>query len=806
MAQASIASVVVHDSVELSAALRDAENGGEIRLAPGEYGELHIYVPYGHAYGAFPETVTIRSDDPDNPAIFTKLYLREVTNLAFEHVVFDFTIPPGTDSSQLDHTRPFQVIDSQKIAIRNSEFDGDRAESDIVYMDGYGAAIGLTIRGSQDVAVEGNRFHDWYRAALTDNSDDLRFVGNEVYDIRSDGFDFAGVQGLLIAENHMYDFFAHPDDIAHRDMIQFWSAGVTRPSTDVVIRNNVLDSGDGDWTQSIFIRNEAVDTGAAGAEMFYRNFSITDNFIRNAHVHGITVGETDGLEIRNNTLIHNTAGGDDGAVNRPGITMKDASRNVIIENNIAHTYPPVGMGDASWIVRDNLVVQRTDPEAGNHYDRLFIGATIPGKVDYAYLQPLPGGLIASEGLGADISWFYDGAEELTALLVAEELATVAPEGLARFGFDARYSVNAAGVVDPGDAVYSWDFGDGSFADGPVASHEYTQPGTYTVTLVVQHSNGEIDTDQRQVTAQDPLRLRLDAINGELRDGSSFASTPVAEEEPPTGLIEEDAIRLTDTTGFTVEDAPQIYDLDTFSVSFAMKAENGPASDGEIFRLHTAMRLKANADGELYFEFTNRDEEFFKLTTSQANTLDGRWHTVLITNDGINTRIYVDGNLKGLAQMPGGTQPQESWAPAFGPIYNMHGFDGLIDRFEIWAKPQAESGDGMMETNTGPQEDGFLNIDRVFDFVSNSGGFIAGAEDTGQTQGAFGYPTRSQGFGDDEAGAQTVAFVDGAWVAVNIADGFSGSILGGGYEQERGAGAAESQGLPADADFADSLVF
>ena len=43
------------------------------------------------------------------------------------------------------------------------------------------------------------------------------------------------------------------------------------------------------------MRNEMVDQGKAGLEMYYQNITIENNVIYNAQTHGITVGETTGL-------------------------------------------------------------------------------------------------------------------------------------------------------------------------------------------------------------------------------------------------------------------------------------------------------------------------------------------------------------------------------------------------------------------------------------------------------------------------------------------------------------------------------
>ena len=152
--------------------------------------------------------------------------------------------------------------------------------------------------------------------------------------MRSDGFNFADVDNVLIEGNHFESFIGSLDSSDHRDFIQFWTTSTTSPSTNVVIRENLLDVGDGDWTQSIFIRNELVDQGHAGQEFFYSNFLIEDNIIRNTHQHGITVGEVDGLVIRNNTVMEGQ--GDNTSGTTPRINVSEDALNVTITQNIAH--------------------------------------------------------------------------------------------------------------------------------------------------------------------------------------------------------------------------------------------------------------------------------------------------------------------------------------------------------------------------------------------------------------------------------------------------------------------------------------
>jgi PKD repeat protein len=65
-------------------------------------------------------------------------------------------------------------------------------------------------------------------------------------------------------------------------------------------------------------------------------------------------------------------------------------------------------------------------------------------------------------------------------------------------FNATASTAAAGrsIVS-----YEWDFGDGSFGDGAVASHIYATAGTFTVTLVVRDNTGQQHSSSKTVTVK-----------------------------------------------------------------------------------------------------------------------------------------------------------------------------------------------------------------------------------------------------------------------------------------------------------------
>ncbi len=61
-------------------------------------------------------------------------------------------------------------------------------------------------------------------------------------------------------------------------------------------------------------------------------------------------------------------------------------------------------------------------------------------------------------------------------------------------FDASSSYDPDGVI----VQYLWDFGDGIEAEGKVARHIYTEPGTYWVILVVIDNYGEEEVAEEEI--------------------------------------------------------------------------------------------------------------------------------------------------------------------------------------------------------------------------------------------------------------------------------------------------------------------
>ncbi|WP_168199330.1 right-handed parallel beta-helix repeat-containing protein [Pseudorhodobacter turbinis] len=231
--------------------------------------------------------------------------------------------------------------------------------------------------------------------------------GTNIHSIRMDGMNFPQVENVLIENNHIHDFSRSLESKDHADMIQFRTNKTDKPSRDIVIRDNLLNSGKGAYSQSIFMRNEEVDTGRSDTEMFYRNVTIENNMIINAHLHGITVGETDGLIIRRNTVVRN--GRSEGkkknpALWTPQIRVNKSSRNVLITRNITNKITGE-VGQADWRVTKNYPVQDLARGKSGFYGQVFDHSVLNDPTRPEAFRPQKGGPLDGADLGARLPVF-----------------------------------------------------------------------------------------------------------------------------------------------------------------------------------------------------------------------------------------------------------------------------------------------------------------------------------------------------------------------------------------------------------------
>ncbi|PIB26769.1 hypothetical protein BFP76_10980 [Amylibacter kogurei] len=366
---------------ELKSALSGAKSGDTIALSGGDYGGLYLN-------GAkFSQPITIKSANVKSPAKFSEMVLDGVSGISLQSLIFDYDHSSGDDY----YIQPFTVRNSKNVSLYNSIVDGDTDPR-----TGVGTGHGLQLENNDGLVIANNQISKFFRGMVTLNSDNVTVKGNNVHAIRSDGMDFAQVQNTLITQNYFHDFAAERNTDDHRDMIQFWTTNTTKPSANVTIKGNTFDIGNGSWTQSLFIYNERVSNDGAGANMFYKNFVIEDNVIYNYHLHGITVGPTNGLTIRNNTVLR--ANGNpraegnaeqQGDVTVPIILVYDGSKNVTVTGNLANDVQGF-KGQSGWRFDNNITI------SPNGYGKYFTQQSLKSGAPHKY-TPLPGSGISGYG-------------------------------------------------------------------------------------------------------------------------------------------------------------------------------------------------------------------------------------------------------------------------------------------------------------------------------------------------------------------------------------------------------------------------
>jgi Right handed beta helix region/PKD domain len=486
---AAQAQVEVRSAAELSNALRSARGGEVIRLAPGDYGRLELA---GHSRQplSFPSKLTLRSANPEKPASFSGVDLNFVNNIVLADLDLRYTFKPS-DSVR---TKPFTVRNSGGVAIIDSRFIGDKASGVGDDANGFGTGIGLDVSGSSDIRVERNSFTTWHRGAVFHRSRDIIVRENIVNELRSDGMNFAQVNKVLIEGNRFGNFRTSLKTGDHPDMIQFWTNRTTEPSTDITIKDNILDIGDGAWTQSIFIRNEEVDNGRAGPEMFYKNIVITGNFIRNSHSHGITVGETDGLVIANNTLVQAAPAPRPLHVTVPGINIKAANRNVRIVDNVSPRFSDPAPG---WTFENNLRVQRHFPRGPDFSGNYFVDGLVTGVAPLESFQFLPG-VLSGKAVGSAYNRF-DERPATPRLVIAS--APLSAGRLAEQRMEVASAYGPSGPIDLAGAKAEWNFEDGAVKQGLSVTHRYAAGGIHRPTVVVTLRDGRKIAGARSILVE-----------------------------------------------------------------------------------------------------------------------------------------------------------------------------------------------------------------------------------------------------------------------------------------------------------------
>lgn len=382
----------VSNATELQAALSQASGGDEIRLAGGDYGEISFT-----SDAQFTSEVRIVSADPDDVASFSRVTVKDASNLTFDNIKFDYTYSSDDGSG----ASRFRVIDSSEITFVNSEFSGDFASGTGTTADGTGYGRGLAIEGSSNIDIIDSEFHSWWKAISVTSCEDVNLIGNDIHTIRSDGINVGRSDGVLIEDNYIHDFGGAAGSGDHRDMIQVMRAS-EEGSSNITIRDNVFDVGEGDYTQTIFFGSDKAD--ASNPDDWHYNVVIEGNMIYNNHTNGIVLSMVDGLEITNNTLIA-VPREIEGGITIPKILSSSENKNVTIEGNV--TSDVAGYeGQSDWNVGDNVLIQNESPMLPGYYGNLFTVYATSAEDGYNQYGVISGSAIDNLNAGSPLAALF----------------------------------------------------------------------------------------------------------------------------------------------------------------------------------------------------------------------------------------------------------------------------------------------------------------------------------------------------------------------------------------------------------------
>ena len=341
--------VTVTTQEGLIAAIARAQSGDQIMLGTGNYGDVDIR---GKLWTA---DVTLVSATPANPARFDSITVNDVSHLALKSIHIGRALKAGEpDYFIIGNFRDVASVTLEDVFVRGS-LDGNAAN------DGNG----LNFVDSRDVTIKGSRFEQLGRGTQMSGSTNLRLIDNVFRNMRSDGMNFANVQNVTIDNNLFSDFMVGEGD--HPDAIQFWTAGTTRASTGIVIRNNQILQGSGAGTQGIFLTDQV-------GTLPYQNVRIENNllYVYDGY-NGIMVGNGRQIEIIGNSILSEP--GDD---QKYWIRLEDVE-GATVQNNIADSF--VNQNNRALNMVDNVFLDQKSGLASRIRDlRAQANATAAGLI------------------------------------------------------------------------------------------------------------------------------------------------------------------------------------------------------------------------------------------------------------------------------------------------------------------------------------------------------------------------------------------------------------------------------------------
>jgi hypothetical protein len=664
---------IVHNSKELSSFLASAQGGEMIYLDPTEQTvELKL-----DGINSPKTPVTIKPLKPGANFNISYLKLTKSSNLIFEGLPFSMQRKGAVATGPSN----IEITGSQNITFSNCIMKGTATGYiSITDINNRSANLSL-IRESDGITFTNNDISSYFQGFQFLEVKHITVTGNEIQKIQGDGLRMGGVVDVVISGNSFHDFLGSDQIANHSDMIQLWSTNAVIVSHNILISDNTLNSGEGSATQSIFMRNEQADQPASHDDQFYNNITIENNLIYNGHSHGITVGETNGLTIANNTLLQNPRSTMGNGAKRiswaPGIHIAKRALAVKINNNVTRV---VDAGpDAN--IYGNLIVDYSSSNQPNSVDQLYIGARYGGQLPPIALHVLPRGLADVRGLGSTLTKREISDWNESVFFRARELG----EKPGNMGFEVQKLPSAKGSPEQINAGYAWDFGDGATAIGKTVQHAFPTPGRFKITLRIMGPSGSTGQYWNYITVPEPLLFRMQDNGTEIVDASSYHSgvkskLQTSQLGPISGLP---TLTLSKDSYIEIgRGESQFFDLQKFGMSFFFKCD-AVCQAGTVVMIHKSFDLQMTEAREIQFHLIDSIGQNVALRSGRTRVADNKWHHFVLNYDAPagNAKLYIDGVLISKTAATAATRPMQSWGLALGNQFN-NSVQGIFAGFEF----------------------------------------------------------------------------------------------------------------------------
>lgn len=386
--------VTVSSAAQLLAAAKAAKTGGTILLAPGNYGDVSLsnLAPTG--------TITMRSADPGNDAVFRTLNMMRAHNIVIEDIDIHRPLAPGASQN----TYAVNVGHASNITFIGIDVSGS------LNNDARDDGLGMSLNGNH-ISVIDSTFTQ-LRTAVAAAGVDFLFAGNTLTQVRQ-GMTIRSMTRAVIEGNYAADFQADCEKKEHPDVFQVHSGAGANASSELIFRNNVMLPGANGFVGGIYVQSEAFIKGRA--DQRHTNILVENNYYEGNYRHAITLHNADDVIVRNNTVR--------GGVNvgiEPAINLWDVNGGVI-ENNISPMFLENKLKPSTGLVYgDNVDTWDTRGKKGLQTADLF-SASGEGDLDFSRFNAIsasPAG-VANAGFraGAEIGGLSgSAAAQMAALL------------------------------------------------------------------------------------------------------------------------------------------------------------------------------------------------------------------------------------------------------------------------------------------------------------------------------------------------------------------------------------------------------